>query len=303
MAEMAVCAVCRKEKPIAHFDARFIGKPVRITCAVCRGVPPEHADRWQDWRREQEVARATAAAERRRLEELEREARERARQEKQEEDERRYIQWRQHMQSQGYSDQDISTIALIHQQLAHAGRHGTSWADVIAGFRALQPPYIGAPQRRQKVRESVRGLVYSRQDGRCAYCERDLQPIDVWKPVVQAAMDPALWNNRVNTGIPVLEHRVPVSRGGGYDLDNLCYACRRCNQRKGIRTAEEFAAMPHDALTKLVRSSWMGPALIAQGILLEEQGYTGFAEGREVPVMMRMVLYAGPCPPGMEQGA
>ncbi len=41
-----------------------------------------------------------------------------------------------------------------------------------------------------------------------------------------------------------IEHIVPLSRGGTNDPQNLTLACRRCNLKKGSRTAEEFGH-PH----------------------------------------------------------
>lgn len=40
-----------------------------------------------------------------------------------------------------------------------------------------------------------------------------------------------------------LDHITPRSRGGRSDAENLCAACKTCNQRKGDRTPEE-ARMP-----------------------------------------------------------
>jgi 5-methylcytosine-specific restriction endonuclease McrA len=40
-----------------------------------------------------------------------------------------------------------------------------------------------------------------------------------------------------------LDHIVPRSRGGRSDAENLCAACKTCNQRKGDRTPDE-ARMP-----------------------------------------------------------
>lgn len=54
------------------------------------------------------------------------------------------------------------------------------------------------------------------QDARCAYCGVELVP-----------------------GMH-LDHRLPVARGGGNELENLCYACPTCNTRKNAMTDEEF---------------------------------------------------------------
>jgi 5-methylcytosine-specific restriction endonuclease McrA len=40
-----------------------------------------------------------------------------------------------------------------------------------------------------------------------------------------------------------LDHIMPRSRGGRSDAENLCAACKQCNQRKGDRTPDE-ARMP-----------------------------------------------------------
>ncbi len=37
-----------------------------------------------------------------------------------------------------------------------------------------------------------------------------------------------------------IDHRTPVSRGGGDELANLCVACAPCNTRKGASTVEEW---------------------------------------------------------------
>lgn len=38
----------------------------------------------------------------------------------------------------------------------------------------------------------------------------------------------------------VIDHKVPVSRGGDSELDNLQALCRFCNGKKGTKTMEEF---------------------------------------------------------------
>jgi hypothetical protein len=39
------------------------------------------------------------------------------------------------------------------------------------------------------------------------------------------------------------EGRRAVSRGGSFGADNLVFCCDRCNQAKGILSAEEFAQL------------------------------------------------------------
>jgi 5-methylcytosine-specific restriction endonuclease McrA len=44
--------------------------------------------------------------------------------------------------------------------------------------------------------------------------------------------------------IPLLrDHRVPLSRGGSNDIDNIIPACRSCNARKHAKTEAEFRAI------------------------------------------------------------
>jgi hypothetical protein len=78
--------------------------------------------------------------------------------------------------------------------------------------------------------------VYSRSDGFCAYCSKELDFNLLSKP----------------SG-PNIDHRIPVSRGGDDRLENLALACRTCNYRKGGRTAEEFARYPDDPISALAR--------------------------------------------------
>jgi len=52
-------------------------------------------------------------------------------------------------------------------------------------------------------------------DHRCAYCRTSV----------------------ANTGQPMtVEHITPTSQGGNSMYDNLCFACRRCNEFKGTQT-------------------------------------------------------------------
>ena len=60
------------------------------------------------------------------------------------------------------------------------------------------------------------GKLLCRQDARCAYCRQLL------------------------TGEYHIDHKLPVSRGGKNDLENLHLTCPRCNLIKGAMTHEEF---------------------------------------------------------------
>jgi hypothetical protein len=58
----------------------------------------------------------------------------------------------------------------------------------------------------------LRKRLIAADDGRCAYCH----------------------TAAANTGQPMtLDHVIPESRGGLTNFDNLCFACRSCNEFKG----------------------------------------------------------------------
>jgi len=67
--------------------------------------------------------------------------------------------------------------------------------------------------------EEVR-TVFDEQEGCCAYCGE-------------------LLYSRFDIEINI-DHKTPLSRGGSGDIENIALACRRCNYRKGTKTAEEF---------------------------------------------------------------
>ena len=63
----------------------------------------------------------------------------------------------------------------------------------------------------------LRAYIRHRDGYRCAYCNEPKERLE-------------------------LDHIVPESKGGPTRVGNLVLACRRCNQRKGSRTLEEFLA-------------------------------------------------------------
>ncbi len=62
--------------------------------------------------------------------------------------------------------------------------------------------------------EQLRRQVAERAGHRCEYCH----------------------SNELFTGGPFhVEHVMPTARGGATEMDNLAYACARCNLQKGLR--------------------------------------------------------------------
>jgi hypothetical protein len=61
------------------------------------------------------------------------------------------------------------------------------------------------------IAEGLRHAVWQTDKGRCAYC----------------------LTSEANSGIPLtIDHIRPMAKGGGTVLDNLCLACRTCNEFK-----------------------------------------------------------------------
>jgi hypothetical protein len=74
---------------------------------------------------------------------------------------------------------------------------------------------------RPTVRPAVEKL--AKRDGwSCAYCDRPLG----WG-------HPSVFE-------PTVDHKIPTSRGGSDELDNLALSCAPCNASKGNRTPEEL---------------------------------------------------------------
>lgn len=65
--------------------------------------------------------------------------------------------------------------------------------------------------------KSKRAEVVARTNGLCGYCGCEV-PSDK----------------------ETIDHRVPKSKGGGNQVDNLMFCCRTCNTAKGVKTLEEY---------------------------------------------------------------
>ena len=275
--ETLTCAKCGQPRSIAEFDRRFIGKGTRITCSVCRAViyagrkwpavyeqsngpQPTTSRRGQSSRQEpwykQYLAERAALQREEEAQRREEKARTRAR--------------KARFAALGITDPDEQqVIERFEDGLRNCGR---PWAAIRADYLALDPPYIHRPDRRSRPSQAVRECIYTQQDGRCAYCGRALLPLSVWRrgPDGRSVIDRMSFeerHNRADSGIPELDHRTPPTRGGDNAVENLCYACRRCNQSKEVRTEAEFRAFPHDPITQL----GFHPGIIAWMISMEER--------------------------------
>lgn len=80
--------------------------------------------------------------------------------------------------------------------------------------------YIAARRARVRAASSAADLrtAIAKMARVCAYCGRDDVPL-------------------------TFDHRVPLSRGGSHDPDNLILACRSCNSRKHTQSEIEFRAL------------------------------------------------------------
>lgn len=213
---------------------------------------------------------ARAAAEKEALaREKQREARRQARVE----------QVRRELHERGFSDGEIKVIWDIHVDIRAAKM---PWREIKRRYHDLMPPYTPYLPR-QRASYTLRETVYQEQQGRCFYCKRTLLPLSVWKQgrrdgrsaidqMREDQMTQKIANVQWARGIPELDHKIPVSRGGGLTRENLCYACRSCNQSKLHRTASEFALFPHDPISELK----LDLGLIYHGIQVEAQGYYDF---------------------------
>lgn len=290
--EPIVCASCGQAKPADQFDSRFLGKPVKKYCRECRNGPiltPEQIQEraLAERRKEAEFRRKQRAYEERfpahyfqflncvNTRQLDETAK------RLEADEAKVEQWKESCRSQGFNDRDIRRIAELHRILSASK---ASWQEVRAELLALNPPYLGKVERpKTRLTPTQRKTLYDWQQGKCAYCQVEMLPLNYRDlPQLWSHFDdiPDFMGSVPKDGmvvldrerIPEVEHRLPASRGGTDDLENLCFACRSCNALKGIRTPEEFKAMPKDPISRLC----LDPAWTVNGLIFEQRGYSRF---------------------------
>lgn len=73
----------------------------------------------------------------------------------------------------------------------------------------------------QILSRNLRMEAWDKTGGRCWYCGVKLNP---WKTFC-------------------VDHVVPQSEGGGPEVENLVPSCKVCNEKKGIRSVEEFRSI------------------------------------------------------------
>ena len=94
---------------------------------------------------------------------------------------------------------------------------------------------------RAEVSKDVRLAVYERDGWACAYCG-----VPLTRPGERIPVEGGDWTDPPGHAGPTIDHRVPRSRGGGHEMDNLAACCAACNSNKGAKTPQEW--MSHDLL-------------------------------------------------------
>jgi hypothetical protein len=175
----------------------------------------------------------------------------------------------------------------IHSLLSYSSDHKEQWNEFKERFLALTPPYYGALglSKSQPLSRDETALLYDLQEGHCAYCHVKLLPLSYrrFRTRMVRAKELPDWDGQGDEmellsidadRMAQIEHRIPIARGGNNDKSNLVMACRACNLRKGVRTDDEFACLPNDAISQLGTS----PQNMLMAMEYERRGYTRFGE-------------------------
>lgn len=126
----------------------------------------------------------------------------------------------------------LKTLRLLKE----AGASGLLLNDIMVSIQAdfgvtpenmqlpVEPRAVRRSRRHAPVSAEKRRAVYERDDFTCVYCGNG---------------DP------FTVSTLTVDHRLPRSRGGTNDLDNLATACSKCNHEKADFTVEEFSSGQH----------------------------------------------------------
>jgi 5-methylcytosine-specific restriction endonuclease McrA len=121
--------------------------------------------------------------------------------------------------SQGITECGLNTHRIYRARLLRDS--GWCIGDIAVALdcsrREVLETLLPKPARRRSGRPGSvplawREVIYSRCNGKCAYCDE------------------------TDRRILQFDHIVPLSRGGRHAIDNIQLACRLCNQSKGPRT-------------------------------------------------------------------
>ena len=90
--------------------------------------------------------------------------------------------------------------------------------------------------------KSLRKQKHADQEGRCYYCAT---------PITH-------YSKRENS--LELDHKMPLSRGGADEPENIVATCRTCNRSKGAKTAEEFISERRNGATTNAKTVFANPS-------------------------------------------
>ena len=124
-----------------------------------------------------------------------------------------------------------TTISWVQRLSSIAPVQGISVESVRFDTQKLQNPEISGAEYQQGelLGYEVREYLLEKWGRQCAYCGARNVPLEI-------------------------EHLVPKSRGGSNRVSNLTLSCRKCNQKKGSKTAEEFLKDKPQILEKIQRN-------------------------------------------------
>lgn len=111
-----------------------------------------------------------------------------------------------------------------------------SYENCKFNIQKMMNPEISGIEYQQGVLKGyeIREYLLEKFNRKCCYCGKQNIPLEI-------------------------EHIIPKSRGGSNRVDNLCLACRSCNQKKGNKTAEEFG---YPNIQKQVKKTFKDATLV-----------------------------------------
>lgn len=111
------------------------------------------------------------------------------------------------------TDEEIEELEKLIVKL-----HGEKRTDIYSLRSKHDPQGYARSQRKQKIPEPIRWIVWRRDGFKCIYCLSE-------------------------TASLTLDHVVPEEQGGNFQPENLVTACGSCNNKKGILSLKEFAEL------------------------------------------------------------